>query len=566
VRTSPPEQERAAGAGPASALTAAFALARTGIPAFPVGPDKRPLVATGFHAATMDREQHAAWWRGRDDRGVAYPTGTASNRVVLDVDGEHGERSLEELEQRYGKIPETMTVRTGGGGRHLVFRHPGRPVPCSAGKVGAGLDVRGDGGYVLTPPSPHESGRRYELELDVEPAELPAWLLELVVPETTTGPTASVNATATITAGARNMTLTRLAGAMRRHGVDGELLLETLRAHNSRWCEPPLDDRELATIARSIAEYAPEPIEAFTLVPKTARVLCAQPDPPETDRIVGPILARGERVLIAAETGAGKTTFMQRVVQAATEGGELLDWEARGGARVLILDLEQGLKSVKRGLREAGLDNSELVQVVRVPDGLALDADETHISAFEELLGADDWDVVVIDPFYKAHAGDSNDERQTVDLMRRLDGWREQHGFGLILTSHLRKPAAGAKFTLAEVFGSSALTRGAEVVLGLRRLAPGYARIYFLKDRDGDLPVGESWGLLFDREAGYRRDPNDGKKPKAANRIRELLEEEADLGVEQLAAAAKVSDRTVRRVLKELEAEKQSELELQEPA
>ena len=62
--------------------------------------------------------------------------------------------------------------------------------------------------------------------------------------------------------------------------------------------------------------------------------------------------------------------------------------------------------------------------------------------------------------------------------------------------------------------------RGAEVVLGLQRVRDGYAKLHFLKDRDGDLPIGAAWGLLFDREQGFRRDPNDGKRETDRRRAR----------------------------------------------
>ena len=95
-----------------------------------------------------------------------------------------------------------------------------------------------------------------------------------------------------------------------------------------------------------------------------------------------------------------------------------------------------------------------------------------------------------------------------------------------MLPVHLPQAAARREVLAHEFFGSSAYLRGAEVVLGLQRVSDGYSRLHFLKDRDGDLPIGESWGLLFDREQGFRRDPDDGtQKPTAKDQIRELLME-----------------------------------------
>jgi hypothetical protein len=99
--------------------------------------------------------------------------------VVVDVDPRHdGHRSLRRLVVQHGPLPDVPTVVTGGGGWHLYFAHPGGMIRNDAGRrLGAGVDVRGDGGYVIAPPSLHASGGRYELCTDGAAApELPAWL------------------------------------------------------------------------------------------------------------------------------------------------------------------------------------------------------------------------------------------------------------------------------------------------------------------------------------------------------------------------------------------------------
>ncbi len=106
-----------------------------------------------------------------------------SGLLVLDIDGEAGADALHDLEREHGELPATVEALTGGGGRHVYFRHPGEPIGNTAGKLGAGIDTRGDGGYVVGPPSPHPSGRRYQWSVDghpddVEIAPAPDWLLE----------------------------------------------------------------------------------------------------------------------------------------------------------------------------------------------------------------------------------------------------------------------------------------------------------------------------------------------------------------------------------------------------
>jgi hypothetical protein len=229
---------------------------------------------------------------------------------------------------------------------------------------------------------------------------------------------------------------------------------------------------------------------------------------------------------------------------------EFLGWQGSGG-RALVLDLEQGERSLKKQLREARLSEEEGIDVVRVPDGLALDRSAADAVAVENLLATGLYDVFLLDPWYKAFAGDSNDERQVVDALRILDTWRTRYGFALLLPVHTRKPLPGLKFSINDLFGSSAFPRGAEVVLGLQLVGDGFSRLHFLKDRDGDLPVRQSWGLLFDREQGFRRDPKDGKKT-VLDQVRDLLADDPTLSAEQLEQLIGCKDRAIRGALKKI--------------
>jgi hypothetical protein len=342
-------------------------------------------------------------------------------------------------------------------------------------------------------------------------------------------------------------TLASLAGSMRRRGFAEEAiyaaLVETLKR-----CEPghTHTKTDCRRIARSIAKKLPgEEAAPFVLEVLNARQVCELPDPPVSEQLLGPLVVRGQRVILGGHTGEGKTTAALWLVRAVTDAAEFLDWTGAGG-RALVLDAEQGLATVKRRLREVGLGDSELVDYVRVPDGLALDSDKRQVAEVERVLEAGRYSVVVADPLYKLHTGDSNAEREAVDLMRRFDRWREAFRFALVLPVHCRKPLPGTKFSIHDLFGSSAYVRGAEVVLGLQRVGDGYSRLHFLKDRDGDLPIGDRWGLLFDRQDGYRRDPKDAGPP-TRERVAELRAEDPTLTQAQVAEMLELSERTVRK-------------------
>lgn len=145
-------------------------------------PGKHPRTKNGLQDASGDPAQIRRWWAEWPAANVGILTGAASGIVVLDVDGEAGERSMVKLAERFGAPPETLTARTGGGGRHLIFVHPGEGRKIG-NRQGLGwkdskLDVRGDGGYIVAPPSFHASGRCYEWLVDVPPAAAD-WFLQV---------------------------------------------------------------------------------------------------------------------------------------------------------------------------------------------------------------------------------------------------------------------------------------------------------------------------------------------------------------------------------------------------
>lgn len=116
-------------------------------------------------------------------KNVALATGDPSCAFVLDIDPRHGgDKSFEELIEKIGPLPETLVVDTGGGGQHYYFKMPkGVDIRNSAGKLGEGIDIRANGGYVIAPPSKHVSGNRYVIRSNNELAEAPVKLLELIV-------------------------------------------------------------------------------------------------------------------------------------------------------------------------------------------------------------------------------------------------------------------------------------------------------------------------------------------------------------------------------------------------
>jgi Bifunctional DNA primase/polymerase, N-terminal len=157
-------------------LAAALDYAARGLPVFPCLPvGKAPAVPRGFLSATTNPATIRRFWTD-PERNIGIPTGVLSSVWVLDIDGVEGEASLRALETKHGAIPKTRTVVTARG-KHLWFAYPGS-VPTTVGRIGPGIDTRGDDGYVIVPPSVHQTGRRYAFLhpwAPIEPA--PAWLI-----------------------------------------------------------------------------------------------------------------------------------------------------------------------------------------------------------------------------------------------------------------------------------------------------------------------------------------------------------------------------------------------------
>jgi hypothetical protein len=150
------------------------------------------LVPQGLKQATLDPVVVSQWWERFPRANVAIVLGERSGMWALDVDPRHGgDRELEALCDRFGELPETFHVFTGGGGDHYFFRWPGRHIASGcAHHLGDGLDVKAEGGYVVAPPSLHACGERYVWDRPTELHDAPSWILERIPsPRMATAPT-----------------------------------------------------------------------------------------------------------------------------------------------------------------------------------------------------------------------------------------------------------------------------------------------------------------------------------------------------------------------------------------
>ena len=156
---------------PKTLFEAALDYVRCGIPVFPCNPiDKRPLTSNGFKDATRDETQVLAWWQQYPNAMIGAPTGPASGIWAIDLDLDpakkiDGKATLDQLTTQRGPLPPTWVTVTPRGGRHLLFAWDSNvEIRNSASKIGPGIDVRGNGGYICLPPSRNATGGTYQWE------------------------------------------------------------------------------------------------------------------------------------------------------------------------------------------------------------------------------------------------------------------------------------------------------------------------------------------------------------------------------------------------------------------
>jgi hypothetical protein len=261
VEEDPGPSAGGAGVGELSPIgRAALKMAGHGFAVFPVeARGKRPVTPNGLKDAKRDPAAIAACWTKHPHLNVAVATGAASGIVVLDVDGEEGWDSLLALQEEHQDLPDTLSVKTPGGGHHFYFQHPGVEVRNTAGFPREFLDVRGDGGYVVAPPSVGSGGRKYEVDEELPIASMPSWLLELL-----TGYQRKVDSTLAggfdlakfvsdgASAGQRNQRMTQGVGKLFSYGMNAAEVFAFARLANQT-LKPPLSDKELGNIVKSIA-------------------------------------------------------------------------------------------------------------------------------------------------------------------------------------------------------------------------------------------------------------------------------------------------------------------------
>lgn len=230
---------------------------------FPVSEKtKKPYTPHGCKDAKKDPQAIKAWWKRHPNASIGIATGSPSHLLVIDLDidenkGLDGMRELREWERDHKELPETVSAITGRGGSHLYFKYDGSEKYGNRAGILDGIDVRGDGGYVIAPPSLHPNGTEYQWENDPDDTKM-SGITDTVKEFLSIGHTATQETFKLpdkIRAGKRNDTIYRLACSMQSKGASDEAILAACSSENKARCTPPLTDDEVEKLVGSALKY-----------------------------------------------------------------------------------------------------------------------------------------------------------------------------------------------------------------------------------------------------------------------------------------------------------------------
>jgi hypothetical protein len=415
-----------------------------GYAVFPLAPNsKNPFTEHGFKDASKDPETVRQWWSRWPEANVGVVTGRISGIVVLDIDRKHGVDgavSAAELD-----LPKTLTIRTPSGGFHLFFRAPqGVIVPRRIG-VRPGLDILGEGGYVVAAGS-YINGSAYEIARNLPIAECPEALINLAGKASLTEmPKSAPNK---VGAGQRNNYLASLGGKLRHIGFSGDEMVAALLTVNLTRCDPPCSEAEVRRTAASIARYAPNAEAAETGSPITARPISEllSASYPPVEHVADPALIHPGLCLLYGPSGISKTYFALAWALSIASGRKFLAWDTPAPRGVMYIDGELGGRTMQQRIRALQSGHELTLEAPFYTasfddqaSGIFPDLENEESQERYYLGIPDDVQVVVFDSLSTlASMSEANDYKSWTTIQRFLLGLRRR-GLTAIVIHHANK-------------------------------------------------------------------------------------------------------------------------------
>jgi len=427
---------------------------------------KHPRINAWQNQATTDRKTITRWWSMWPLANIALCTGVSC--FALDIDPRHGgDETLRDLEALHDPLPPTPTSNTGGGGWHRLFAMDGSI--RNKINLAPGLDIRGEGGYIIVPPSLHASGQHYtwdptaDLE-DVPLTDAPEWLLKHVHEGAYEAPTAP---DAPILRGARNNTLSRMAYAMRKAGMSMEGMYPALQVENKR-CQPPLDEEELKRIVLGKESVRPDPIlrthprekdepkEWPSLIPGNT-ILGASYK--LTAWLIQGLIPEG-LTIIGGLPKVAKSYFAYDIALACGGQGLGLGHFGVTPGRVAYLAIEDDAADTQQRIWELRPGITELANVFFLHGEAVPSISDGLVDYLRLKVTAHDLSLVIIDPLsyvYDPKIGKQTDSfREAKEMLLPLRQLARELHFSLVFVDHRRKQSKDDADVFQTLYGSVA--------------------------------------------------------------------------------------------------------------
>lgn len=256
-------------------LQYALSYIKLGFSIFPLKPrSKIPLTKNGFKDATKDIAQVKRWWTETPNANIGIATGKISgNLFVIDFDidedkGINGYHAfLDYCRENNVQFPDTVIAITGRKGSHWYYRSD-REVGSRTGII-EGVDLRGNGGYVVAPGSIHANGNKYEFEQDFNDIKIADATEEIYnfIEQRHQGETESFTLPDTIPEGMRNATFYKLACSLQAKGLTDETIQEVVMKEAITRSSPPMNKDDLEELEKTIKSALKKEKGSLKVVP-----------------------------------------------------------------------------------------------------------------------------------------------------------------------------------------------------------------------------------------------------------------------------------------------------------
>lgn len=409
---------------------------------FPVGSNKLPLLKSWDEYQTRfpTDEEINQWFSDPNTKGIAVVTGALSGLVVLDIDKGADITGME--------LPPTVIAKTGGEGLHHYYKYPkSKNIRNSAGKIRDHVDIRGEGGYAVLPPSLHHSGERYDwadsLSPDeIEMAEMPESLLIGIESKSATTMQEWERVVSGVSQGKRNVSAASIVGKLlqRFPSEEWNTFCWELFVGWNRSNKPPMDEKELRTTFESIARTELQNRETPPLLkewtpPISIMELCKK-DFPDKKWIVENIFERATIGQLSAPPNQWKTWLMWYMAICIASGREIFGKFEVDKQGVLIVNEEDPEHLLKeRSLMLLG-EAEDLPIYIHAEKGIKLESEV--VSRLLEEVKEKNVGVIIFDSLSVIHTAEENSAKEMGAVFEQMKRFTRE-GTTVLFTNHHRK-------------------------------------------------------------------------------------------------------------------------------